>query len=237
MTAVDLYLQLMKSCLMDIIHSDASPEDIAALERGGDYTTSAHTMIGRARLDNIQNCISHVVATGVPGDMIETGVWRGGASIFMRAVLKALGVTDRRVWVADSFCGLPTPTLEVDVEHHGTLGDPDLSVPLEVVRRNFDRYGLLDDQVVFLQGFFQDTLPKIGAQQFAVVRLDGDMYDSTMVALESLYPKLSVGGLLIVDDLALPQCRKAVLDYRDMHGITGGIRKIDWTGGFWCKTT
>src|ERR1039457_663209 len=77
--------------------------------KGQDWPPLADTMIGLKRLDNLQNCIETVLKDNVPGDMIETGVWRGGGSIFMRAVLKAYGSTGRTVWVADSFEGLPEP--------------------------------------------------------------------------------------------------------------------------------
>ncbi len=104
----------------------------------------------------------------------------------------------------------------------------------EEVRANFERYGLLDEQVRFLKGFFQDTLADAPIEQLAVVRLDGDMYESTIVALDALYPKLSVGGYLIVDDWgAVPGCRQAVEDYRRDHGITEPIVEIDWTGVYW----
>ena len=198
----------------------------------------AHTMIGLKRLDNLEFCIEEVIAKAVPGDLIETGVWRGGATIFMRAVLKAYGVTDRYVWVADSFEGLPPPD---EGNYPPDAGDRlhearELAISLERVKANFDKYGLLDDQVRFLKGWFRDTLPVAPIQRLAVLRLDGDMYQSTMDALVNLYPKLSRGGFVIVDDYgAIPACRQAVNDYRSADGITEEIRSIDWTGIFWQK--
>ena len=198
----------------------------------------AHTMIGLKRLDNLEFCIEQVIAKGVPGDLIETGVWRGGATIFMRAMLKAYGVTDRYVWVADSFEGLPPPD---EGNYPPDAGDRlhearELAISLEQVKANFDKYGLLDDQVRFLKGWFRDTLPVAPIQRLAVLRLDGDMYQSTMDALVNLYPKLSQGGFVIVDDYgAIPACRQAVNDYRSADGITEHIRSIDWTGIFWQK--
>ena len=198
----------------------------------------AHTMIGLKRLDNLEFCIEQVITNGVPGDFIETGVWRGGATIFMRAVLKAYGVTDRCVWVADSFEGLPPPDARKyppdagDRLHEATA----LAVSLEQVKANFDRYGLLDDQVRFLKGWFCDTLAAAPIERLAVLRLDGDMYQSSMDALVNLYPKVSQGGYVIVDDYgAIPACRQAVNDYRAANGITEEIRDIDWTGIFWQK--
>jgi hypothetical protein len=198
----------------------------------------AHTMIGLKRLDNLRFCVDDVITNGVRGDLIETGVWRGGAAIFMRAMLKAYNVTDRCVWVADSFEGLPPPnTGKYPHDANSRLHESrELAVSLEQVQANFERYGLLDSQVRFLKGWFCDTLPAAPIERLAVLRLDGDMYQSTMDALVSLYPKVSQGGYIIVDDYGcIPACRQAVHDYRSANDITEEIRDIDWTGIFWQK--
>lgn len=197
----------------------------------------ADTMAGRFRLDNIEYCIRQVIADEVPGDLIETGVWRGGSCILMRGILKALGVRDRRVFVADSFEGLPRPDPEkYPLDKGDALYDYDfLAVSEETVRHNFARYGLLDDQVVFLKGFFADTLPGAPIERLAVLRLDGDMYSSTMDALEALYHKLSPGGFCIVDDYALPACARAVEDFRAAHGVQEPMETIDNFARFWRK--
>jgi len=192
-------------------------------------------MIGLKRLDNLQSCIEDVIAKQIPGDLIETGVWRGGATIFMRGVLKAHGVKDRKVWAADSFEGLPEPDAAA---YPADAGDThhtydELRVSLDNVRANFDAYGLLDDQVGFLKGWFRETLPQAPIEKIAVLRLDGDMYESTIVALESLYPKVSVGGYVIVDDYVIPSCAKAVHDFRGSHQIMEQIVPIDGIGVFW----
>jgi hypothetical protein len=158
------------------------PFDPARREEGLDHPVLAHTMVGLRRLDNIQFCVEDALAAGVPGDLIETGVWRGGASIFMRAILQAHQVADRNVWVADSFQGLPPPDEE---KYPADKGDqhylaPHLAVSLETVKANFARYDLLDDQVCFLPGWFKDTLPVAPIERIAVMRLDGDMYESTI---------------------------------------------------------
>lgn len=205
-----------------------------ALELGRAWPLIGETMVGIPRLDNLQHCIERVVQRRVPGDLIETGVWRGGSAIFMRGVLKALDVSDRRVWVADSFKGLPRPdgryAADRNDEHHRFS---ELAVPLEVVQENFRRYGLLDGQVRFVPGWFRDTLPALGGERWALIRLDGDMYESTIDALEALYPRLSPGGYVIIDDGALAPCRAAVDDYRQRNGIEAPIEWVDWTGFFW----
>lgn len=203
---------------------------------GHDWPLFGYTMVGHKRLDNARFCIEDVLANGVPGDLIETGVWRGGTTIFMRGVLKAYGVRDRTVWVADSFRGMPRPSgaYPADAGSRAHL-EADVAVPVEEVRENFRRFGLLDDQVRFLEGWFGETLPTVRDRAFAVVRLDGDMYESTIDALDNLYPALSPGGYLIVDDYALAPCRAAVDDFRKQHGIRDEIRAVDWSGVFWRK--
>jgi O-methyltransferase len=261
----DLYLDLMKKCLTHGLWHDVEDRPVdpprrliprlafnalvkPSLEKkarraslqakieGRTWPEFAHTMIGYARLDNIEACVRTALEEGVPGDLIETGVWRGGACIFMRAILAAYGVTDRTVWVADSFRGLPPPDLEKAPQDKGDNlhKHAALAVSLSQVQANFRSYGLLDDQVRFLEGWFRDTLPSAPVQRLAVARLDGDMYESTMDALESLYPKLSPGGFLIVDDYNDREpCKQAVQDYRKRHGIVEKIVDIDWSGAFW----
>jgi O-methyltransferase len=213
--------------------------DEARRAEGHDHPAQALTMVGLRRLDNIHSCIRDVVRDGVEGDLIETGVWRGGSTIFMRGALQAYGDTERVVWVADSFRGLPEP----DVERYPTDGqlafwnNPHLAVSAQEVRDNFRRFGLLDDRVRFLEGWFKDTLPSAPIEKLSVVRLDGDMYESTIDALRPLYPKLAVGGYIIVDDYyGVPTgCGRAVDDYRAEHGIDEEIVRIDWTGAYWRK--
>jgi O-methyltransferase len=203
---------------------------------GMDWPGGAETMIGLYRLNNIRQCIISVLQRNVPGDLAETGVWRGGAAIFMRAVLKAYGDLDRKVWLADSFQGFPKPDMaNYPAERDGDLWRiPLLAVSLETVKANFARYGLLDEQVRFLPGWFRDTLPEAPMDRLAVLRLDGGMYESTIVALRSLYHKVSTGGFVIADDYnSVPACRQAVDDFRAEEGIVEPLCLIDWTGVYW----
>jgi len=257
---VNLYIDLLKKCVGNFIYDDDfdlmrgrfvldpesgkyfshTPEQAEASLKflGGIWPSRAHTMIGMLRLNNIQYCVEEVLRAGVPGDFIETGVWRGGATIFMRGLLKAYGVTDRLVWVADSFEGLPRGDLiRYPKESHSEFHKyGDLAVSLNEVRRNFERYGLLDDQVRFLKGWFRDTLPTAPIKKLAVMRLDGDLYESTMDALVNLYTKLSPGGFVIVDDYnAVESCNAAVEDFRKERLITTELSMIPGSGAFWRK--
>ena len=234
-TLVAKALPLLGRANLTLVHPACI--DREARETGRDWPPEAETMIGLRRLDNLEHCIKTLIAGRVPGDLIEAGVWRGGAAIFMRAALRAYGETERTVWVADSFAGLPKPdpANRVDIgDLHYTFSQ--LAVPLEEVQANFRRYDLLDRQVRFLEGWFKDTLPSAPLDRLALIRLDGDMYGSTIDALRALYPRLSQGGFVIVDDYALSGAREAVDDFRRDNAIQDPIQKIDWTGVFWRRT-
>ncbi|MBS45055.1 MAG: macrocin O-methyltransferase [Nocardioides sp.] len=214
------------------------PEQQQRRREGRDWPADAETMVGLLRLENVRHCLEQVVADDVPGDFVETGAWRGGTCIYARAVLAAHGVTDRTVWVADSFEGLPPPDGRFDADagdqHHV---EPELAITREAVEDNFRRYDLLDEQVRFLEGWFSETLPDAPIEQVAVLRLDGDMYGSTMDALEALYDKVPVGGFVVVDDYgAVPGCAQAIHDFRDARGITDPLQEIDWAGVYWRRS-
>ncbi len=207
-------------------------------EQGWDWPSAAPSMIGLKRMENVRSECERVLRAGIPGDFMETGVWRGGAVMMMRAVLKAYGITYRRVIAADSFAGLPPPSEGVapdaGAEFHTWA---DFAVSLADVKANFARYDLLDEQVVFLEGLFKDTLPTAPVRELAVLRLDGDMYESTRDGIVNLYPKLSRGGTLIADDYHLFEAHRAAIDeYRAAHGITDPIIRIDEFGAYWVKS-
>lgn len=244
----DLYLDLLKRIIANTVYEDpAIPNPVFdrqeynswARSTGSDWPSVAHTMVGMARLDNVHECLARVIEDGVPGDFIETGVWRGGVCILARGVFKAYGQTDRTVWVADSFEGVPTASdlshpidQRLNMHEHNEV----LGVDEKAVRENFERYDLLDDQVRFLPGWFAETLPTAPIEQLSVLRLDGDLYESTLDALKPLYPKLSVGGFVIIDDYLVPGCRTAVDEFRAEHGIDDPIERIDRWSVYWRRT-
>jgi O-methyltransferase len=216
----------------------AARHDPALREVGRDWPSSAHSMIGTRRMQNLRELCEAVISEGVPGDFIETGVWRGGACIMMRAILKAYGDTTRTIWVADSFEGLPKPdagkyAADEGDRHHT---HPELAISMEQVQDNFRAYGLLDSQVRFLKGWFRDTLPAAPIEKLAILRLDGDMYESTMDGFVNLYHKVSPGGYVIVDDYyAVPACKTATQDFLDARGLADQveIKEIDGMGVYW----
>ena len=230
------YLNLMKLAVSDLLYEN-DPHWRKCSVEGWGWPSRAISMIGLHRLNNIETCVAHILANNVPGDLIETGAWRGGAAIFMRALLAAHDVRDRTVWVADSFAGMPVPDPhKYPADAQLDLSGVDrLSVSLEEVQRNFKRYGLFDAQVRFVEGWFKDTLPQAPIERLAILRLDGDLYESTADALRYLYPRVSLGGCVIIDDNWVPACRKAVDDYRAEHGVTDEITRIDSQSAYWIK--
>lgn len=227
-----LYLDLLKNVLTDQI---SHPSE-ARLD-GTDWPENGYTMIGLKRLENIQHCATEILANHIEGDFLEAGVWKGGASMFMRAILKEYGNNDKAVWLADSFKGLPPPKAEYPADKDDTHYQYDaLAISLAQVKRNFETFDLLDDQVKFIEGWFHETLFTAPVNKISLLRLDGDMYESTYVSLEALYHKVSIGGFVIIDDYGyIESCRQAVHDFLDKNELKPSIHKIDWTGVYWKK--
>ncbi len=200
---------------------------------------TGETMVGMGALNNLQECIEDVLRTNVPGDFVETGVWKGGAVIFMRALLDVHGDTSRCVWAFDSFAGLPKPNkTEYPDDAADKLWSHSLDVSVDEVKNNFRKYQMLDDRVRFVEGWFRDTVPNAEVKTIAVLRLDGDMYESTIQVLKGLYDKVSPGGYVIIDDYnMIPQCNKAVHDFRSQRNITEELITLPGCGAFWKRVT
>jgi O-methyltransferase len=243
------YLGLLKLALCDLAGSstgsvsrlldgsvasrELSGEDRQLRSAGLDWPLHGLTMVGLNRLDDLQACVESVVRDGVDGDLIEAGAWRGGASILMRATLDSLGATDRTVHVADSFQGFPAAD---ELDDLNTIDF--LAVPADQVRDSFERFGL-EHGVRLVPGFFEQTLPALAGLRWALVRLDADTYEATRAALDALYPGLAVGGYVIVDDYGVmdrQECRRAVDEFRALHGIEDPIEQVDWTCVRWRRT-
>lgn len=225
-----------------LVHANPDRDERAV---GSDYPPHAETMIGPARLDNLQELVTRVIVEDIPGDLVETGIWRGGAVILMRAVLAAYGDARRRIFACDSFQGLPEPDVDrYPVDGTMAIADPTvkhlmdkvLAVSVDQVKANIARYGLLDDRITFVEGWFGESLPSAPIGDVALLRLDGDLYESTIDAITALEPRVVPGGFVIVDDYSsVEACAQAVEDYRRSEGITSTIHQIDWTGVWWQK--
>merc|ERR1719419_1826416 len=196
-------------------------------KKGLDWPEIGYTMIGDIALKSIKLMIQTVIRKNIPGDFLEAGVWKGGASILAKAVLKSYGVDKiRKVWVCDSFKGLPknrTPHDNAKWERMKAL-----RVNKTTVQQNFRKFDLLDENVKFVEGYFVNSLPKIrdDVTELAVLRLDGDMYESTMDILFNLYEKVTIGGFVIIDDWSIASCNKAIKEFREIHQITEELLPI-----------
>jgi hypothetical protein len=236
----NLYLNLLKKCLTNVIFwehersigglpPEDRPVEFEEIYRG----LMAYSMIGYQRMSNLEECCVSCINCNIPGDFVETGVWRGGACIFMAGILKAYKIKNRSVWVCDCFKGVPAPEAR---DHNFDISIyPQLAVSLAQVEENFKRFDLYTDQVKFLEGYFKDTLPTAPIDQIAVLRLDGDLYSSTMDVLSNLYDKVSDGGYIIVDDYCLDVCKWAIRDFREGRNIQDRIMTIDGSGVYWQK--
>ncbi|KAL3418156.1 hypothetical protein PVAG01_09871 [Phlyctema vagabunda] len=231
---------------------------------GRDWPRYGYTMVGMHRLGHLRTALETVLGVGavdsndaggaislpanIAGDYLECGVWRGGASIFATGVLTAwtgFGAVSeadasREVHVCDSFNGLPQASTAADHNEWNEMHY--LEVSLATVRSNFARFDLLlEERVHFHVGYFQFSLPRVRAdlvqrqRRLAVLRLDGDMYESTLDELFNLYDLVSVGGFILIDDWSIPVCRSAVEDFMKMHGITTAVVE-DADVAYWRKT-
>ena len=204
---------------------------------GYDHPQRGHTMIGLKRLNNVHTSLDYIRENNIEGDIIETGVWRGGCCIFIK-IYTDLYKMDKKIFVADSFEGLPKPSVDKypadKNDQHYTYEN--LKVSLEEVKHNFELYNALGDNVIFLKGWFSDTLANNDKiKKLSVLRFDGDMYGSTIDVLSNLYDKVIQNGIIIIDDYCLPNCAKAVTDFRTSKNITDEIKVVDRCGVWWVK--
>lgn len=234
----DKYITLLRNCVSHWLWLNDNEKVKRIDGRDWPKQSEGETMIGLKRLDNIIECLKIIITDKIEGDVIEAGVWRGGAVILMKGILDAFNIMDKKIWVADSFKGVPKPNIE---DYPQDKDDKlytytELQVSKEEVMNNFKKYNLLDGNVEFLEGWFKDTLYNSPINKLSLLRIDGDLYELTYQTLEALYPKLSPGGFCIIDDYGtFEYCSKAVNDYRELMNITEEIIDIDGWGVFWRK--
>lgn len=189
-------------------------------------SSQPHSLLATVKLNALQLLMYDVICNDIQGDFIEAGIYKGGTAIFMRAFLKVNNITDRIVWAADSFEGIPLTKKYKHIDDPVEKWTDRWAADYEEVRNNFIRYDLLDEQVKFIKGYFSDSLPNAEYDRLSIARLDADSYESTMDALECIYPRISYGGYLIIDDWHLPSCRQAVVDYREAKRILEPVEFI-----------
>ncbi len=201
---------------------------------------SPYTMTTPARIYALARAVEYVVARGVPGALVECGVWRGGSMMAVALTLLRLGVTDRDLYLFDTFTGMTAPS-EQDVRRTGEraadlLADSGegshvrAAAGIEVVRDAIFGVGYPQERIHFVEGPVEETLPSNAPDEVALLRLDTDWYSSTKHELVHLYPRLAHTGVLIVDDYGYWQgARQAVDEYVQEHGLTLLLNRIDHT--------
>jgi hypothetical protein len=192
-----------------------------------------YTMTSVERMYALYTAVNHVLDNGIEGDFVECGVWRGGSAMLMAKILVDRGVTDRRVWLYDTFEGMTAPGA-YDTSFAGEAAvarDGWCEADIDDVTRNLRLTGIPESQRVLVKGKVEDTLPgEMPDGPIAVLRLDTDWYESTKHELNVLYPKLTGNGVLIIDDYGHWQgCRKAVDEYVREHGLPLMLTRVDYT--------
>ena len=214
------------------------PRKLHAVKR-----VQSYTMVGFERLMNAYDIVRRAEGKGLAGAIVECGVFKGGSA----AVMTLAASPQRRIWLFDSYAGLPEPTAEdgqksVEYSGHRVREDDRGALepigecvgPLDVVKELFfEKLAVDPSRVMIRQGWFQDTLPhsryEIGT--IAVLRLDGDWYDSTKVCLENLYDLVVPGGFVIIDDYGYWEgCRRAVDEFLAARGLNVTLVTVDDSG-------
>lgn len=246
----DRYLSTMKGSLTGVLLQTAAfipsaeesklvvtkkPFSLPIRDAGIDWPEFGLTMAGTRRLENVEQLILDVEKQGIPGDFVECGVWRGGSSIYAKAVMQAYGMQNRRVHLVDSFSGLPRATTGADSMIWSTMDY--LRVSEEEVKANFKLHNLLDSDVIFHKGFFRYSLPAwraVDKSTIAVLRMDGDMYESTMDILYTLWDAVAMGGWIIIDDYAeILACKTAVTEFLNRHKIKANFIVVPGQTSAW----
>jgi len=188
-----------------------------------------YTMLGYGRLRGLYRGVHRVVRENVRGDFVECGTARGGSAALIGLTLKRLNA-ERRLWVFDTFTGLPAPTKD----------DPDYDIAknytgtcvgtLDEVRDLLARYDILEDTTL-VKGLFQDTLAGAAIGEIAFLHIDGDWYDSVQCCLESLYARVTPGGIIQIDDYGhWAGARKAADEFLHKNAVHASLRYLDYTG-------
>lgn len=228
------------------VMADLEPDFFPLFERCANYT-----MTSWQRLYSLHTAVRYLVESNVSGDYVECGVWRGGSMMMVALTLIALGRTDKRLYLFDTYEGLPKPDKKLDVDlwgnkaleawepHRKTDKSSDWAyASLEEVRDNIASTGYPMSNVFFVKGMVEDTLTKSAPDSISLLRLDTDWYSSTKHEMEVLYPQLSKNGVLILDDYGhFKGARQAVDEYFKM--LPGGmplIVRVDYAGRIAIKT-
>jgi O-methyltransferase len=208
-----------------------------------------HTMVPYDGLATLANQVRHCEESGIQGDYVELGTWKGGCLGIMAMSNLAWGASRRTIHGFDSFAGIPMPRADKDdmawatTDMRLTASDCDGSLtpaqqligPRIDVERLLSKIGYPTDRIRLHEGWFQDTVPQANIEKIAILRIDGDLYDSYVVALDHLYDRVVPGGFVIFDDWILEGCRRAVSEFFDRRGLNPFLSHVDQSIRFFQK--
>lgn len=202
-----------------------------------------YTMTSPERIFSLCNAVQYIHEKNIEGDIVECGVWKGGSMMAIAETLLSSGDTSRNLYLFDTFEGMTPPT-DNDVDISGVSAESllersdkmkDESVwccaSLEVVKSAVNGTGYPSNKIHFVKGMVEQTIPDFAPPKIALLRLDTDWYESTKHEMEHLFPRLSKGGVLIIDDYGHWQgARKAVDEYLENNKVKILLNRIDYTG-------
>jgi len=200
------------------------------------------TRTGPERIQALLTATKYVVRSGISGDMVECGVWMGGSMMVVARALRRMNEVSRNLHLFDTFAGMSSATAK-DRDFRGkeatrlmaqarrSSDDIWALAPLETVKKNMESTGYPSERIHYKVGRVEDTLPGEAPEQIALLRLDTDWYESTRHEMEHLFPRLTPGGVLIVDDYGHWEgAKRAVDEYIESHGLKILLNRIDYTG-------
>ena len=209
-----------------------------------------YTMTSAERMYSLYQSVEYIFKNNIKGDFVECGVWKGGSSMLMALMLSERGITDKKLYLYDTFEGMSEPS-ESDMTSTGKNAidllqqenkEDSSSVwcysSIDEVRRNLYSTGFPKENIVFIKGKVEDTIKENLPGELSLLRLDTDWYESTKIELELLYPLLKEKGVLIIDDFGhWDGAKKAVVEYFEKNKVDPFLFRIDFTGRLMIKTT
>lgn len=201
-----------------------------------------YTLTSAARILSVVKSISYICRSGIPGAIVECGVWRGGSMLAAALTLSAEGDTNRELYLFDTFEGMSAPS-DRDRDHAGrsardllaataTSAEVLCEAGIDDVKRTMQLSAYPEERMHFVAGKVEDTLPGAAPEQIALLRLDTDWYESTYHELVHLYPALEIGGVLIIDDYGYWRGAREATDkyFSESNAAPILLNSIDFTG-------
>jgi len=226
------------------------PSDFSETEKEDIRVVQQYTMTSPERLVALCRSVDYLVNSQLEGDIVECGVWRGGSMMLIAKRLARLGLLNKKLFLFDTFEGMSAPggkdvSLLTQETAKDLLDKSDrlkgdnvwCNSSLEEVKKNLQTVPYPQNQILYIKGKVEDTLPNDSIKRICLLRLDTDWYESTKHELDTLYDQLVVGGILIIDDYGHWQgCRKAVDEFMAKRGLNLFFNRMDYTGRIAIKT-